>query len=377
MAASPENLARRRTRATGSPDHRLAVAFVMEQHLGHRTYFENLRAQVDLDRYDPAWIPVHYEVDERLARLPLPGSLKAAFSARREVRRGLSRVDADVHVFNTQVPAVLGGRAARSKPFIAITDVTPKLYDLMGDGYGHQPDGNGPVAKLKDHLNRRMFNAATWCVGWSQWVCDSIVADYGVDPERTRVISPGVDTAVWHPAPERDDETFRILFVGGDFERKGGQALLEAFASLEGDTELVLVTRSEIPRHDRVRVVSDLVPNDERLIELYRSSDVFALPSRAETFGIAAAEAAASGLPVVVSDVGGFADIVENKVSGFTLPVADASALTRALRDLRDPELRKRMGAAARQRAVERLDASTNAQRLLDLVDAAAGRATG
>ncbi len=51
------------------------------------------------------------------------------------------------------------------------------------------------------------------------------------------------------------------------------------------------------------------MPNDPRLVELYRTSDVFALPTLAETFGIAAAEAAATGLPVVATDVGGLPDI--------------------------------------------------------------------
>ncbi|MFW2335390.1 glycosyltransferase family 4 protein [Ilumatobacter sp.] len=345
----------------------------MEQHLGHRTYYENLKAHVGDDRCDAVWVPVDYTLGDRLERMPLPGSVKAALSARSAVRRGVRSVDADVHVFNTQVPAVLGGRAARSKPYIAITDVTPKQYDRMAAGYDHRPDRAGPVGWAKHQLNLQMFLGASWCVGWSNWACDSMVDDYGVDRARTRAIPPGVDTTVWQPGPERDDGTFKILFVGGDFRRKGGEPLLEAFASLPDDAELTLVTKADVPRTDRVRVIGDLVPNDPRLVELYRTSDVFALPTLAETFGIAAAEAAASGLPVVATDVGGLPDIVCDGVSGFTVPPNDADALATALQRLTDHDERRRLGTAARRHAVERLDAATNAHRLMELVDLAAG----
>jgi glycosyltransferase involved in cell wall biosynthesis len=159
--------------------------------------------------------------------------------------------------------------------------------------------------------------------------------------------------------------------VGGDFERKGGRQLLDIIPSLEGNVELVAVTKSVVPRVERMRVVNDLEPNDPRLIELYRSSDVFALPSRAETFGIAAAEAAASGLPVVASDVGGLSEIVEHNVTGRVIPVGDGEALATSLRAFQDPDVRLRMARAARRRAEQRLNAELNARRLLELVDAA------
>ena len=348
--------------------------FAMEQHLGHRTYYENLRAHVDEERFDARWVPIDYVTDGVLASFPMPVSLRAALAARQEVRRGIGTGSADVHVFNTQVPAVLGGRRAWSRPYITITDVTPRQYDRMAAGYGHRAD-HGPIGWGKHHLNRHMFAGAAWCVGWSQWACDSFVADYGVPTERTRVIPPGVDTGVWRPGPERDDGGFRLLFVGGEFKRKGGEQLLQAFASLPDDAELTVVTRSEVPRHDRVRVVDDLVPNDPRLVDLYRSSDVFVLPTLAETFGIAAAEAAASGLAVVASDVGGLPDIVEHEVTGYTLPTGDEAALGAALERLRaDPELRGRMGRRGREHAERYLDAATNARRLLELVADVAGR---
>ena len=87
----------------------------------------------------------------------------------------------------------------------------------------------------------------------------------------------------------------------------------------------------------------------------YADADVFCLPSVEEGFGMAVLEAMASGLPVVVSDQVGAADVVEHDTSGMIVPVNDAEALTSALsRLVRDAEARRSMGAKARN-AVEAL----------------------
>lgn len=357
----------------GRPEPSPVVAFVMEQHLGHRTYYENLRDHVD-ETVDARWVPIDYEVSGHFERLPLPRSLKIAAHTRSAVRSGIRGTD--VSVFNTQVPAVLGGMGRRSHPFIVITDVTPKQYDAMAGGYGHRVDRPGPAAWTKHRLNLRTLQNARYCVGWSTWVRDSYVNDYAVPVERTRVIPPGVDTMRWTPGPTRDDGCFRVLFVGGDFDRKGGPELLQAFGMIDGPKELVLVTRSEIAPTEHVRVVRDLSPNDPRLIELYRSSDVFALPSRAETFGIVAAEAAACGLPVIASRTGGLSTIVTDGQTGFTIDVGDVGRLTERLRLLHNVSVRTAMGARARAFAVRELDARTNAHRLLTLIRETAGDRT-
>ncbi len=353
------------------PTDVVRVTFAHEEHLGHRTYAENLRhAAGEHPDIVVEWLPVRYgPAPSAWDRMPLPGSVRAAMAGRREVRDGLRGHVADVHMFNTQVPAALGGRLARARPYVVITDVTPVQYDHMAEGYGHSPDHAGPTRWWKHRVNRRVFEDAAWCVGWSSWVASSFVDDYGVDPARVAVIPPGVDTQRWRPPADRTITGTRILFVGGEFARKGGDLLVDSLSGLSDDVELHLVTKTPIPAAERLHVYDDLVPNDPRLIELFRTSDVFAIPSRAETFGIAAVEASAMGLPVVASDIGGLSDIVADGETGLVVPPGDAGALAGALRALvDDPALRRRLGAAARTRAVERFDAGTNAARLFDLV---------
>ena len=157
--------------------------------------------------------------------------------------------------------------------------------------------------------------------------------------------------------------------MGGDFTRKGGDLLLNAFSTLSDRAELCLVTKSEVPSSDRVQVINDLQPNDPRLVELFRNADAFVLPTRAETFGIAAVEASAAGLPVIASSLGGLADIVVDGQTGFLIAPEDGEALARTLSSLeQQPDFRRRLGAAARVHAAGAFDATTNAGRLFDLI---------
>jgi glycosyltransferase involved in cell wall biosynthesis len=104
----------------------------------------------------------------------------------------------------------------------------------------------------------------------------------------------------------------------------------------------------------------DVVGEQEEVLSLMSVADVFLLPSRQESFGLAALEAMACGVPVVASDVGGLPEVVEHGVSGFLHPLdaLDEMAAS-ALSVLTDADRGRRVGAAARRRVEERFDAST------------------
>jgi glycosyltransferase involved in cell wall biosynthesis len=163
----------------------------------------------------------------------------------------------------------------------------------------------------------------------------------------------------------------RILFVGGDFERKGGRLLLACMrAGLAERCELHVVTGQPIPETPGVSVYHGLGPNDPRLLALYRSADIFALPTSGDCLAVVLGEALASGLPIVTTSVAGQPEAVRDGRTGIIVPPGDAQELGRALRRLvDDPALRRRMGRAARLDAEARFDARKNAERLLDVID--------
>jgi glycosyltransferase involved in cell wall biosynthesis len=359
----------------------LRVCFIMEQHLGHRTYYENLRRCVENDaRVAAQWVPITYEkpggIIERL-RL-LPARIRGSLRGRTQVREGLQDSSADISFYNTQVPAALGGAFVRRLPYIIATDLTPIQYDAISRMYGHTPDRWGPLKSYKYNVNRRLFCGAARLMPWSAWARDSLVTNYGVDPSKIEVLPPGVDLTVWRPAPRAPGVPLRVLFVGGDFERKGGPTLLRAFQALaSGSAQLHVVTRSQLAETPGVRVYNGMTPNSKDLIALYQQSDVFVLPSEAEAFGIAAVEATAVGLPVIASRGAGLAEIVADGETGFLVESGDERALVERLRAFAaNPDLCARMARAARKRAELRFDANRNATRLIDCMLELSGRRT-
>jgi glycosyltransferase involved in cell wall biosynthesis len=353
------------------------VTFFMEQQIGHRTFYNNLRQFIDDDAAIAAnWVEVSYFDPANFwqARPILPGSLRGTMVGRSQVRQGLAAANGDVAFFNTQVPAALVGRRGIKRPYILCTDITPIQYDAMGAHYGHKPDKIPFIAHYKHRVNRELFQGAYRIIPWSTWVQESLIKDYDVPEQKITVIPPGVDLNIWQYQPkDQSDGPMRILFIGGDFYRKGGEILLEAFKNLpKGTAELVLVTRSTISPQKNIHVFNDMTPNSPQLIKLSQSCDIFVLPTNAEAFGIAAVEASAMGLPVIGTAVGGLTDIVKHNVSGFVIKPGDTPSLTEHLLEMaNNPEKRRQFGQEARKRTEQIFNAHKNARLISEILQKA------
>src|SRR5947207_13533784 len=108
------------------------ATFVMEQHLGHQTFYQNIRAVIDSDtQVQATWVLVTYEntngVWEHMTFLPQ--RIRDTLSGRKQVQTGLHQTTSDVVFFNTQVPSVLGGKLAQRRHYAISTDLTPIQYD--------------------------------------------------------------------------------------------------------------------------------------------------------------------------------------------------------------------------------------------------------
>ncbi len=364
------------------------VAFVMEQTLGHVTHARNLAsALAERPEVDADWLPIPFEVDG-LARL-LPyyrgnWSVRASWRARRALDAAEARGPFDGLMFHTQCTALFSVDRMRRMPAVISLDATPLNFDHVSriGGYTHRPAGESFLDRQKYLMNRRAFHAAAALVPWSEWARRSLVDEYGVDPDRIHVLAPGAAPELFAigrqraeaaPSAEpssRPSEPVRVLFVGGDWARKGGPVLLEALRGLPaGSWHLDVVTRDPVPHTPGVTVRHGIGPNSAELLRLYHEAELFVLPSLGECLAVVLMEATAAGLPVVTTDVGALGEAVRPAESGLLVPPKDVRALRQALAALLDdPARRRSMGRAGHDLARQRFDARANNHSLLDLV---------
>lgn len=358
--------------------------FVMEQNLGHRTHYRNLLRYVREDQtVNPTWMPIEFDAPRLLMRLPIINSnwsARSSLVAWNAVRRAKQTQQLAAVFYHTQVTSLLAP-LHRDLPSIISLDATPINYDSVGAYYGH--NSGGRLERYKYALNRRAFEHAVALVTWCRWAKDSLIHDYGIAEEKITVIAPGVDLAQWpgHWARERarNAETRKphLLFVGGDFERKGGNVVLECFHRYLQDTcELSIVTQSPVAPERNLHIYHNVAPNSDTLLRLYAQADIFVFPTLADCAPLAVPEAMAAALPVVTTRIGAIPEMVRDGAEGLLVERGSADELYAALKHLLDsPELRMRMGNRGRETVLEEYDAGRNAQRLLDLLKDVTNRA--
>lgn len=239
----------------------------------------------------------------------------------------------------------------------------------------HQPPGgidHGPLrTRLQASLDRLAYRRARRLLVAS----DSLAEDLrrqGQPAQQIVVVPPGRDVAdAVGPAPDnlRQGRRAAFLSVGNWVERKGTLSLLDALATLDASAatlHLVGDTRAEPSYGDRVeqrlaqadlsgRVVVHGPLSTSQVAALYTAADVFVLPSLKEPYGTVYGEAMAFGLPVVGWRAGNLPYLADNEREGLFVEPGDLEGLASALRRLADDaDLRARLGAGARRRALGR-----------------------
>lgn len=219
-----------------------------------------------------------------------------------------------------------------------------------------------PRSRLYEWLEKKQM-ASPRLVAVSEVIRNDIQAWYG-RTEGVRVITPGVDFTWFHPdgiAALRPREVsgpspgeLTVLFVGGEFRRKGLDRLIPAIG--EG-MKLIVVGRGErLDYHRRLAATSGTGNRvefaghvDDDVRRFYARADVVVLPSRREAFGMSILEGMACGLPVIASPASGVAGLINEGENGFL--AGETDELKAALYLLRDETLRKKMGTTARKTA--------------------------
>jgi phosphatidylinositol alpha-1,6-mannosyltransferase len=198
----------------------------------------------------------------------------------------------------------------------------------------------------------------------------------GAKPEMTRTVHYGVDTTMFAPSDRAGStDDLHVLAVGRLLEVKGFRYLIEAVARVDG-VRLTIAgdgpLRSELEDTARTQAAKVTFAGDvqhEAIPGMLAGADVVAVPcvtgSAGNVDGLpnTLLEALSAGCPVIASAIGGIPEVVCNGANGLLTPEKDVQALARALTELRDrPDLRARLGAEARRRAVRELDWDATAE---------------
>lgn len=368
------------TTATARAADRAPVAralFINSGILGHRAVAGLLKDTLDLvDSIDATHIDLSSELTlrDRLIRrfFSLPFAPRAGLAGNLDLRRWREELNVgllaarriaaaergrafDVLHFHTQATAYASVARMKRTPSIVSIDATQQLASLEA------PSALARLTYMPNIVHDGVaFRHAAAITATSEWAARDLRVHYPDCSARVHVMPYPVravaDVAWLAERHARAGQPVRALFMGGDFPRKGGPDLLEAWRRCEfgGHATLDVVTDWPIGAEDLppgVRLVRGIAPYTPQWLDAWRRADFFVMPTRHEAFGMVFQEAAAAGLPAIATAINAVPEIVQDDTTGLLVAPGDRAGLVRALRALVDsPELRRRLGAAALDR---------------------------
>jgi glycosyltransferase involved in cell wall biosynthesis len=334
---------------------------------GNITRYKIIRPLVERDPSIVArWYPIRTWFDGDPLRI-LPGAVRV------RLRHFLDSLPA---YMNTPADAIIMHAFETYYLYPAIQQLLGRKSILINN-----PDGD----ELRKHswLHRFAVKHTDLFIPWSNWGAQILKQEFPEIPdEKIVVLHPGINLAEWPMrTPGTPSQRFKILFVGGDFLRKGGDTLLDAFENQLQDTcDLTIATQSAnlpTPIRDRIAQMQhvtlhlDLTSNSPMIKQIYRETDCFVMPTKEDSSSWVAIEALATGIPVIISNSGGIPDIVIDGETGFIVQPSDPTAIVAAVRRIQyDPELTNRLIRQGRSHIEAHFNAEKNTEYFMSIVKA-------
>ncbi len=371
------------------------ILSVIEAYIGHQTYGQLMRdyfEQVESCKVDFYWYNEDRELHTRVINRLLSYyssnpwvqqqnidlhlfrfQIGFAYMARRLLMRKLALADYSALHFHTQPMAFLCLDFMKNLPSIVSIDRTtwqaarertdPKYY------WTYEPN---------IYLEKKVFHAAQKIVSFSESARQSVIEDYDIAPEKVSVVYPGVDVNKITPVKVKGNaerKPYNILFIGGDFERKGGYDILDVFLDRFADqAKLHLVTKARIAcEHPNVYIYNNVKAYTPEWLQLYHDADMFVMPTYSEPFGWVFIEAMAAGIPIIATRLNAIPEMVAQGENGLLIEPGDRTALAQSIQHLIDhPALRLEMGRKGRWLVEQRFNTQLHFEKLETLLQEAA-----
>lgn len=278
----------------------------------------------------------------------------------------VARKDFDV-IFQTQ--ALFGlVRKEFDKPYFIYTDYTHSLNnELKNSSVNYAPVN---VDKGCMALESIVYRTANHIFVFSNTVRRNLVESYNISDNKVTVVGAGPNTAI-PENPNKNNQGRNILFVGIDFERKGGKLLLEAFAKVKAEipgATLTIIGASPNVDGSNIKVMGR-VPLSV-VEQEYRNADIFVLPSYLEPFGASFLEAMSYELPCIRSDIESISDHVREGVNGDVMANYSPDDLANKIINLlRSRDTLKRYGKAGRMLVLEKYNWTSVVKRIVTIIE--------
>jgi D-inositol-3-phosphate glycosyltransferase len=255
--------------------------------------------------------------------------------------------------------------------------------------------GARPEPEVRIRVEAELAQQADLLIASTEDEAQELVHGYGADPQRVRVVPPGVDLGMFQPVDRAEArrkigyDAGRILLFVGRLERlKGVEIAIRSLGLLrdrqhddvrllilgedshegdESEKDRLKAIAAEVGVRDRVDFIGSIAQHE--LPYFYAAADVCVMPSYSESFGLVALEAQACGCPVVASGVSGLRSVVRDEVSGYLIDEHDPAAYAERIgRLLENGELAQQMGRRGRLLA-QRFSWTRTADRLEGLFE--------
>lgn len=211
---------------------------------------------------------------------------------------------------------------------MTLRDALSYRSDVNFDWFDGYPDS---VLRNRVSAEENVYRDAAGAFVASDWMANTMIESYGVDPDRVHTIGIAHRYAIRDVGEETVNARFddpEILFVGLDGSRKGLDLLVDAYEQLDDGTKLTVVTDvddlsgsiADFCRAEPQVELHDTLPAD-RLTELYGRASVFVMPSRFEPWGKVFSEAMSFGLPVIGADRCAMPEFIDDGHNGYVTPL--------------------------------------------------------
>lgn len=235
-------------------------------------------------------------------------------------------------------------------PIIYSADATFALInDYYPDYFSHLL---GVSMKEGDYIEKAAISKADLLLYPSWWAAHSAIEDYDADKSKVKVVPFGANMdnipSTEIVLSKKKSEVCKLLFLGVDWERKGGKIAFKTLLELDKlGVEAELTICGCVPpeefKHDRMKVIPFLDKNDavqsKELYDLLFENHFLLLPTRSEAYGVVFCEANAFGMPALTTDTGGIPSVIDQGINGFMLSLdATGEDYAKLIKDIYDDD---------------------------------------